>query len=155
MMASDRASTDPMLKFVADYPVPVPGLANAELIVRHDPWLGPRFLLAGKRLRSKRGRVEVPIQGAPSVVVRLARGFWREPAVHVGEEKIVLAPGVPRGLFVLAMLPMGLILGGVFGAIFGCAAMGLNMGFARARWPAFAKVAAMLTMTALAASAWL
>lgn len=134
------------------YPIAVPGLPDGHLVLRQGLLMDTRFLLGGKRLKAKRGAVEVPV-GADKINVRLAGGWWRcyrEPAVVVGAQTQVLAPMLPPALSVLSMLPLILLTGGAFGGLLAALALMANGAIVRARWPLTARTIAVIGVSSTA-----
>ena len=126
----------------------IPGAA-ADITTRRSFWKGYTFEIEGQKLSPHgfpRNRLSIPGTYGP-IEARIKGGFLRAyPSLVVGDTEYPTGPATPRGLQILAVLPLLtlLVVQGALGFLFAFGGTAINMGVIRGSRVTSAKVALMV-----------
>jgi hypothetical protein len=114
----------------------IPGVSG-DISTEYSFWKGYTFTVDGQRVRPQgfpRSRLALPGESGPPVEAKIKGGLFRaHPVLVVGGTEYPTGPPTPRGLQILALLPILalLLIQGALGFLVAFGGVAINMGVVR------------------------
>jgi hypothetical protein len=138
-------------------PLQIEGLAGP-VVITSNSFTGRQSITVGGQPvpGSRLHGYKLPTADGRTVDARLRTSLYEPyPSLKIGDVTIRTGPPVPIVLRMLALLPFGLIIGGLIGALAGAAGILANMAIARSSRTTAAKAVLMVMVLAAGVVVWL